>query len=159
MKKLFIACFVIFLTLKSFSQIDLKFFEYKDTHFILPNIDNLIVLYNSSENDFKEKLTECGFDENENQLGLISYILHGKGLYFQSVSKDTARNIVSIEWTDFENKSKISDSLEVDLKNNFLQENNKNMRFYRVEKHGTYKIGIKSEENTISEYILIKKED
>ena len=140
------------------SQTSLKFEKVGKDSFMKVDVATLIALQELSESDWMKLMKKNGFKTVSDQAGKRIYSLGTYMLRMQLISKNTAHNLLSIDWVDsFAKKTSMLKYIEAELKD-FHIETSGGFDMYGYK---GYLIGIEKkriEYGKLSERILIRKQ-
>ena len=140
------------------AQTSLKFEKVGKDSFMKVDVATLIALQELSESDWMKLMKKNGFKTVSDQAGKRIYSLGTYMLRMQLISKNTAHNLLSIDWVDsFAKKTSMLKYIEAELKD-FHIETSGGFDMYGYK---GYLIGIEKkriEYGKLSERILIRKQ-
>lgn len=140
------------------AQTPLRFEKVGMDSFVKVDLTTLIALQELSENDWIKLMKKNSFKTVSDQAGKCIYSLGSYMLRMQLISKNTAHNLLSIDWVDsFAKKTSMLKYIEKELKD-FHIETSAGFDMYGYK---GYLIGIEKkriEYGKLSERILIRKQ-
>lgn len=158
LKSIIIALVLTLCCTTVFAQISLKFEKVGKDSFMKVDLATLIALQELSEGEWIKLMKKNGFKTVSDQAGKRIYSLGSYMMRMQLISKNTAHNLLSIDWVDsFAKKTSMLKYIEAELKD-FHIETSGGFDMYGYK---GYLIGIEKkrlEYGKLSERILIRRQ-